>query len=316
MSVSDLPALARPSIRLRLGGSLRDVLSTRGGSRLLTAVTIAGFAVPAAIYLWLIQRFSVNVVFVDQWSDVSLIGRSYHGTLTFGSLWAQHNENRLLFPNLLSLLIARTSSFDVVVEEYVGAVFLFAAVALLVLAHRRRSPELPWIAYCPVAILSLSVAQAGNTLWGFQLAWYLVMLMLAVTLFLLDAPEVPDLKPVPHTAFQARVRTARSLDLTREPLVGERSRWTDPSDYGPTQALAGSARQAGLQALRYESVRDPRHEACVAVLDPKVFGRSAPQGLQTWFIAAGRRRVRCLPERGEAPAWDFEAVQLLAAVHT
>ncbi len=134
--------------------------------------------------------------------------------------------------------------------------------------------------------------------------------------FLLDAPEVPDLKPVPHTAFQARVRTARSLDLTREPLVGERSRWTDPSDYGPTQALAGSARQAGLQALRYESVRDPRHEACVAVLDPKVFGRSAPQGLQTWFIAAGRRRVRCLPERGEAPAWDFEAVQLLAAVHT
>ncbi len=190
MSVSDLPALARPSIRLRLGGSLRDVLSTRGGSRLLTAVTIAGFAVPAAIYLWLIQRFSVNVVFVDQWSDVSLIGRSYHGTLTFGSLWAQHNENRLLFPNLLSLLIARTSSFDVVVEEYVGAVFLFAAVALLVLAHRRRSPELPWIAYCPVAILSLSVAQAGNTLWGFQLAWYLVMLMLAVTLFLLDAPEL------------------------------------------------------------------------------------------------------------------------------
>ncbi len=134
--------------------------------------------------------------------------------------------------------------------------------------------------------------------------------------FLLDAPDVPDLKPVPHTAFQARVRTARALDLTREPLVRERARWTAPSDYGPTQALAGGAREAGLEALRYESVRDPGHEACVAVLDPRVFGHRAPQGLATWFIAAGRARVRCLPERGEGPGWDFEATQLLVAVHT
>ena len=34
----------------------------------------------------------------------------------------------------------------------------------------------------------LSFVQAGNTLWGFQMAWYLVMLAFAVSLFLLDWP--------------------------------------------------------------------------------------------------------------------------------
>ena len=35
--------------------------------------------------------------------------------------------------------------------------------------------------------------------------------------FLLDSPATPDLKPVPHTAFCAAVRTALALDLTRDP---------------------------------------------------------------------------------------------------
>jgi hypothetical protein len=40
----------------------------------------------------------------------------------------------------------------------------------------------------PVAIVLLSVAQSGDTLFGFQLGWYLIMAALAVVLFLLDRP--------------------------------------------------------------------------------------------------------------------------------
>ena len=36
--------------------------------------------------------------------------------------------------------------------------------------------------------------------------------------FLLDSPGTPDLKPVPHTAFRAQVRSRRA-DLTGEPFV-------------------------------------------------------------------------------------------------
>jgi hypothetical protein len=131
--------------------------------------------------------------------------------------------------------------------------------------------------------------------------------------FLLDSPGTPQLKAVPHTAFRAAVRTRAALDLTREPLVGERPVWTSPTDYAPTQSLATTARAAGIQCIRYESVRDPEHAACVAVLTPGVFGRARPRDEETWFIAASRERVRCMRQRGESAGWEFAAPQLLGA---
>lgn len=130
--------------------------------------------------------------------------------------------------------------------------------------------------------------------------------------FLLDSPGTPALKPVPHTAFQASVRAAATVDLTRAPFVRDRVHWTHPSSYQGTQAFAALARAAQIQILRYESVRDPQHAACAAVLDPAAFGRGKPRAPHTWFIAAARERVRCAQQGGEGPSWEFAAPQLLA----
>ena len=129
--------------------------------------------------------------------------------------------------------------------------------------------------------------------------------------FLLDSPGTPELKAVPHTAFRAAVRTARALDLSAAPLAQERGAWTSRSSYTATQALAASARQAGIALLRYESVRDPEHAACAAVLDPAAFGRARPRALETWFIAAARTRVRCARDGRDGVTWEFSAAQLL-----
>jgi hypothetical protein len=128
--------------------------------------------------------------------------------------------------------------------------------------------------------------------------------------FLLDSPGTPDLKPVPHTAFRVAVSTAAALDLTLPPLLRERSLWTSRTDYQPTQKLATLAREAGIEAIRYESVRDPEHGACAALLTPRVFGRAAPRGLQTWFIAAARERVRCQRDAADAASFEFTRAQL------
>lgn len=130
--------------------------------------------------------------------------------------------------------------------------------------------------------------------------------------FLLDSPATPELKPVPHTAFQAAVRTRAALDLTRAPLARERALWTDPISYESTQALAAAAREAGIEIIRYESVRDPGHAACAAVLAPGAFGRGQPRALETWFIAAARSRVRCALQGSDVPQFEFSAAQLLA----
>src|ERR1700733_8304177 len=155
-------------------------------SRLIPVATLLGFAIPAVSYLWMIHADGVNVIFADQWDDVALIGHAYSGTLHLSTLWAQHYENRIFFPNLIVLALAHTTHFNVVIEEYLSAFMLFGATTLVICAHKRRSPERRWIWYCPVAFLLLSLAQSVNALWGFQLAWYLVLFMTALALFLLD----------------------------------------------------------------------------------------------------------------------------------
>ena len=130
--------------------------------------------------------------------------------------------------------------------------------------------------------------------------------------FLLDSPQTPDLDPVPYTAFSASVR-ARAVDLTRPPLVRDRAIWTHRTDYATTQAFAAIARQAETEMIRYESVRDPQHEACVAVLTPTAFQRRQPRREETWFIAAARTRVRCAKDPRSGASWEFTEEQLVGA---
>ncbi|HEV8019430.1 MAG TPA: RES family NAD+ phosphorylase [Steroidobacteraceae bacterium] len=128
--------------------------------------------------------------------------------------------------------------------------------------------------------------------------------------FLLDSPGTPDLKPVPHTAFRAAVRSTASVDLTAAPFVRERATWISRTGYQETQAFARAARAAHIELIRYESVRDPQQAACAAVLDPAAFGRGRPRGQETWFIAASRARVRCAKDERGGPTWEFTGEQL------
>lgn len=152
---------------------------------LLRILAVALLLVPMVAYFWLIHRYARNVVFYDQWSDVRLVSHP-----SFSALWAQHNENRILFPNLVVLLLAHTTNLNIVVEELLGATLLVGSTALIALAHHRRSPSTPWFAYVPLVLLLFSFVQDGDTLWGFQLAWYMVLLALATCIYLLDRPNL------------------------------------------------------------------------------------------------------------------------------
>lgn len=135
------------------------------------------------------HAYGVNTIWVDQWYDVALLKTAYSGHLTLSALWAQHTENRILFPNLVVLLLAKATHFNIVDEEFLSAITLVGSTVLLIIGHRRWSPRAPLIFYLPVAILMLSFVQSGNTLWGFQFAWYLVLLALCVAVVLCDHPR-------------------------------------------------------------------------------------------------------------------------------
>ena len=158
--------------------------------RAVNLLTAFGFGIPIVGYFFLLSQYSVNVIVGDQWDDITVIRDSYLHGIDWNSLWALHNENRLLFPNLIVIVLAHTVHFNIQVEEYLGAVMLLAATALVIWAHKRRSPSTPWLYYCPVVFLTFSVVQWQNTLWGFQMAWYLVLLCFAASLVLLDRPTL------------------------------------------------------------------------------------------------------------------------------
>ena len=147
------------------------------------------FAVPLIAYFWLVDAYSVNTIWVDQWSDLGLIRQAYSGHLTLTALWAQHTDNRILFPNLVVLLLAKVTHFNTVDEAFLSAITLVLAISVLIIGHRRRAPKAPWMFYLPMAIVMLSFAQSDNTLWGFQFAWYFVLLTLCIALVLCDGPR-------------------------------------------------------------------------------------------------------------------------------
>ena len=107
--------------------------------------------------------------------------------------------------------------------------------------------------------------------------------------FLTDSPALPRLESVPHTLFYCEA-SGSTLDLTREPFRGDAARWMAPNDYSACQKLGAEARQAGMEMIRYASVRDPEHELCTAALTPQVF-TPRPLEEQTWRLAVTRQRI-------------------------
>ena len=113
-------------------------------------------------------------------------------------------------------------------------------------------------------------------------------------LFYADSPETPWPSGAgDYTAFSLRFQTNAGLDLAAPPLASDRARWTHPTDYAPCQALADTARDAGVEVLRYPSARDP-DGTNIALLSCRAFAVHEPIGRQTWRVSLNAHGVRAI----------------------
>lgn len=125
--------------------------------------------------------------------------------------------------------------------------------------------------------------------------------------FLQDSPALLRLESLPHTLFQAEI-AAQTIDLTREPFARDAALWTAANDYAACQQLGTTARAAGIEAIRYQSVRDPQAGLCTAVLTPDAF-TAATLVEQTWRLAVTRQRIQWQRDSVLQPeAFEFEAL--------
>lgn len=136
-------------------------------------------------------------------------------------------------------------------------------------------------------------------------------------LFFAESPETPLPKnPLEFTAFEAKFAVTAAIDLTAAPLSRDEARWMHPSDYSACLALADAAREAGIAAIRYRSVRDPKGRANWALLTCTAFSQRRPGRQATWRIRLGPFAANALcdwPERRLSFALrDFAADPRLA----
>ncbi len=126
--------------------------------------------------------------------------------------------------------------------------------------------------------------------------------------FVQDSEGLSLLEAKPMSLFAADVKTAAAIDLRKPPLSRQRKAWTNPDSYAETQALARKAREQDVEAIVYESVRDPEHGGAVAVLAPKPL--SGPVGNpESWFLTITQDRAIWQRELGESFQFRFAKTQ-------
>jgi hypothetical protein len=116
-------------------------------------------------------------------------------------------------------------------------------------------------------------------------------------LFYAESPATPlPANAAEYTAFSAEIATPSAIDLTKPHLSDDKAVWTDPMDYGPCQALSDTARAANVDAILYQSVRDPEAGLNIALLAPRAFKKKQPSDRVSWRIRLAKTGIQALCE--------------------
>jgi hypothetical protein len=166
----------------QLGLSSLFVFLSRYGDKILALV-------PLVFLIWVIAQYAVAVPYLDQWELVPLLEKTYHGELTLRDLWAQHNEHRIIFPQIIMLVLARLTHWNIHYELAVNIILalgIFAVLAHQVKITRRKLgvAGLFW-AIPAISLVVFSISQYQNWLWGWQLQMLLNLLAVAGGIVLL-----------------------------------------------------------------------------------------------------------------------------------
>ena len=143
--------------------------------------------VPPVLYLVYVAHYSVDVIFWDDWNTVPLVDQVVHGHLPIAAMWAQHNENRMFLANVIFVLFGRFDHFDIRHVIFLSGALFVAAYLLLVATYKAyagRSLEV--VPLLLIGLVWFSLEDFQNALWGFQVAWYLIIFLLMVMLFLMS----------------------------------------------------------------------------------------------------------------------------------
>jgi hypothetical protein len=142
------------------------------------------------LYLIFIYRYATNSFYGDDWSVAPLVGNARSDHLPLSQLWTQYNESRLFLGNIVDVLFGHIDQFDLRSVILFSAVLLVASYfVLLALFRHYLGSRLTPIPVLIIGVTWFSLADVQNSLWAFQVSWYLTVFFFVVMLFALKVPE-------------------------------------------------------------------------------------------------------------------------------
>jgi hypothetical protein len=132
-------------------------------------------ALAACAPAWLILKYGVDVPYWDQWDIAPFFEKLARGTLTASDLFAQYNEYRQFFPNLLFVALGWLTGWNVRVEMLASLLLAFA-VAFGVRRLGARTVAEPFrreLLFLLASLLIFSPMQYENWLFGVQVVYFM-----------------------------------------------------------------------------------------------------------------------------------------------
>jgi hypothetical protein len=146
------------------------------------------YALIFIILFWLVARFAVNVPYWDQWDFAQYLIGFYEKKLSLPEfLFIQHNEARLVFPFLIEIILGYFSNYNVIWEIYFE-IFLLIFISLIlfyVFMKEFKEVRFNYFYFIPILLLLVTFRQYSNYLWGFQINYYLCILAVLASIYLL-----------------------------------------------------------------------------------------------------------------------------------
>jgi hypothetical protein len=139
------------------------------------------------ILFLLVAHFAVNVPYWDQWDLARLLIKFYEKNLSMADFFVQHNEARLLFPFLIEFVLGYFSNYNVIWEIYFELFLLIfiSFILFYVFIKEFKSIKFGYFYFIPILLLLVTFRQYSNYLWGFQINYYLCILAVLASVYLL-----------------------------------------------------------------------------------------------------------------------------------
>ena len=132
--------------------------------------------------LILIAFYAVNVPLLDDWELVPIFQHLHAGHFLWSDFWHQHNEHRILFPNLFLVGLAVLDHWNIIVECFCS--FGFAVFSFWILTKTAVNGGIKSLSLliC-LSLVFFSPLQAENWLWGWQIEWFMNVLGVVAVIF-------------------------------------------------------------------------------------------------------------------------------------